>query len=1121
MENNQKIQLDDLVYTYPSVKDEFFQTKISAKKEFRELAATAVEKVPKRGELFKQQSFLKRFMRQYDKSFIMWKTGTGKTCGVLSVTEDYKNMKNSPIKHAYILVKGPSLINEFKYQLVCKCTDGVYETDLVKNAPNKISRKRNITNELKKFYTITTYSKFAKKIAKEKSDLSLIKKYSGSIFIIDEVHNLRIESSKNRTLFVENKLNQPTKSKVRDQLFVYQQIHRLFHLAKRSKFMIMSATPMINKPSEIGPLMNLLLPLDHQLPNEESFYDNVSLKEIEPYFRGKITYVRELDTGALVMYKGEPLGTLLNVDGKQVKAQSVVYKKQMSEFQEKQYKLAVTSPASFLPEEKRSQSTRPEAFSRLLQQASNFVFPNGKTGTYGFRDYIEKTGTSRYKANSELLPYLQNNEQLRILSCKFAETINICKNKPGNCWCYSDLLSGSGAILLSLCFEAQGFEHFREKRSIFMTEKSSSMEPYCKSNDTTNTERQTRIKKGVFRYAILTSENQSDHSVILDTFNSYENRHGELIKVIIGSPVTQVGLNLANVLQVILIGPSWNLASSYQAISRAIRSTSHVDLIEERKRELQKLGKDPYNASVPVNIYRLAAITSDGTSIDIHKYEESEIKDRRIKRIYLMMKQCAVDCQINYYRNVRPNDVNGSSTCDYSDCNYQCVDPQPKYLDVTSFNVLYSGEIIDEVIQSIREIFEISFTLNIKQLYSKLKQYDTKFIDMAIEKIISDKKPINDRYGYRSYIQEDKGNLFLQRDFPTSSIENKKYALSYYTSTLIGINKNSLENYVSQLNLEEQKSKLVSIWQLDTNDPGFQNKFDNIINNLSLDSQALILETAAYSAFILGNTSDVVRAVINKYRLSFFAIYEPIELIESTAKALSKRSKGRGRPPKEGSKSKIKSLNLSIDSSSFLSNQSGNEKIYVHNLYTKKFGQTSYSVTARFKKNEGRIRILKPSEGTGWRNANPYEFPVYNAFINSQIQTIVDQYDKYPIYGSIFEDGKFRIHDNRDPQNIKQKDKRKNKRGLVCSSWKKAKLIEILWELQIMPFKTSITLSRNELISALQREKLNQSGFDINSFSDDKLLFYYIWLNSAVNRNQICNILKKSFAEKQLLLTIS
>ena len=115
---------------------------------------------------------------------------------------------------------------------------------------------------------------------------------------------------------------------------------------------------------------------------------------------------------------------------------------------------------------------------------------------------------------------------------------------------------------------------------------------------------------------------------------------------------------------------------------------------------------------------------------------------------------------------------------------------------------------------------------------------------------------------------------------------------------------------------------------------------------------------------------------------------------------------------------------------------------------------------------------------------------------------------KFDIYGTIFL-GKFRIIEKTGNKN----DQRVN-RGRVCNTLKKSELIDILWKLNIMPFKIQLTRTRKELI-----EYLKQNIFNIDDFSDDKLRFFFIWYNAGMinsktrNRNQMCDILQNELSK--------
>jgi hypothetical protein len=309
----------------------------------------------------------------------------------------------------------------------------------------------------------------------------------------------------------------------------------------------------------------------------------------------------------------------------------------------------------------------------------------------------------------------------------------------------------------------------------------------------------------------------------------------------------------------------------------------------------------------------------------------------------------------------------------------------------------------------------------------------------------------------------------------------------------------TLSDFVSRLVFNDQQGDMMQIWKLDVNDPLWKQQFNSILDNLSIDNQVKILELATISAFIQNVDSPIIREVITKYRLSFFTLNEPIEQIERTATALSQKGQGRGRPP-EGSKSKIKAFikNINIQE---IGQSTNNERVYIHNLYTKQHDRTSYAVTSRSHKTDAHIRILKPSQDIGWRDANPYELPIYSAHIDSQTEVIQNYFDQFDVYGSIFEDGKFRIHDMR--KKIKSKDKRKNNRGMVSTSWKKPDLIEVLWHLKVQPLHTDIIMSNNELINYLRVEGVERTGLRLDEFDEAKLHFFFRWYYSGKTRSDI------------------
>jgi len=117
---------------------------------------------------------------------------------------------------------------------------------------------------------------------------------------------------------------------------------------------------MVNEPDEIRDLLNLLLPAaQYPLPDFENRYINI--QRLDPYldipsdvnildmsdeylerkFRGKVSYVRRLDTGVDIEYMGIPISDLRNYPHREdidYKTETKVYMERMGDFQGDIYK---------------------------------------------------------------------------------------------------------------------------------------------------------------------------------------------------------------------------------------------------------------------------------------------------------------------------------------------------------------------------------------------------------------------------------------------------------------------------------------------------------------------------------------------------------------------------------------------------------------------------------------------------------------------------------------------------------------------------------------------------------------------------------------------------------------
>jgi hypothetical protein len=1244
MAAEEEVQLADLLESYPLPTTPGFQTLITAKQEFAELASTVTERLPPgRGNYFKHQKLYHRYLRAYDSLVVLDETGTGKSCSILGFAEytrrELEKAKVDPtkadekaahFKKVIVLVKGPTQKNEFKNQLVCRCSDGRYESGIVKRARTETVQKTNISLEIKKAgYSVSTYTTFAHRIAEkyktEEDNARLAEDFSDTIFWIDEAHNLLIDRGATNTY--------------REKQQTYYTLWRVLHLARRCKIIISTATPMINDESEIGSLMNLILPLNGVIPHGYDyrnapdndirvFFPNIpfdprtatpeqvapyfrgqfpvdynfktaTLQDLEPFMRGRIGFIRAADTGAISEEQGIAQHGEYEVNGVRYQSQLVIYATAMSKHQSDGYLAAKTAIRG-----------HDELFG-AERQASNFVFPDGLWGngitedernarkevrraknaikaaiTAGeqaqeapvvleafpeggilpitggitepaaieedetgetpgferraFRRYVHVRGDT-FEPDPEFRPWLENLEYIRMLSCKYAEIVRLVMNEPGNCFVYGEFIQGSGAIVLGLCLEGMGFVRYNETTSMFMGVGGETVKPYCPGStdiaDNTTTMREARIATtrrirpnilsrqdgAPFRYALLTRDTSDAkfHSM-MEAMNSYENRHGDYIKVLISSRVGRDAINVNNVLQIHLIGSEWNQSSIYQALSRGLRATSHEDLIrEERERIIaEEPGRDPNTARIPVKIYKHAAVAldDDASSIDLQMYRMAEFKDRGIKRLMRIMKQCAIGCQIHYNRNVRPTDVDGSPTCDYDVCQYQCVDPPPQERDFSTFDVLYAGEIVTEAVREIENVYRQRNALTLEGISALLPHYRRKYLIMALERLITNKTPLIDRFGYTTYLREDKGSFYLDRSYPTTLPPS--YAMSYYTQGVIAIEQETLANIVVRLEAGEHQEVLTELETIDPKDP----QFEETLQAISIEGQATILEEVLLRA-IRGNRNAFTDAIITKFQRMIFPIREPIaELNRVYDQAAQKRPK-RGRKPKPETKRRIKKINPStIDENKIIRDQT-TEIVYLHTLYSQVINQTGYATTARYNKAEGRIRLLKPTEiDDGWRDLNELELPVYNAFIQIEIATRNRPFEEHGIYGFILPDKKFRIRNKLTEAPGAADDARKINRGKVCDTWYRPDLIDVMWEIGIPEpggvFPDFTDAQREQLIRILIQRRINKTYEELQTWQLNRIIWYFKWYSAnRVKRDVLCQLIQARMAETGRLLT--
>lgn len=1062
--------IEDFIPVYPRMDDPHIQSIITSKQEFREVAATAFEATPEKGKLYKHQQFFVRLMRMSDRVLNIQEPGTGKTCAFFGVTEYYRS--RGEYERVFILERGPNLLEEVRNQLIYRCTAGQY---IPTARTTDRGRRVRITRSLSDWYDFQTYGSFANAL-REMSDDEIIARYSRCIFIFDEAHNIA-NGGLDASMYIDDDDEDDNGRSHKENKKIYEQIYRLTRLIRNSKIAVITATPMINRVEEIVPLVNLLITPDQEpMPSPSNDrYKTISLEELEPYIRGKVTFVRALESSAHPLYMGMSLpGTFVakTREGQvQVEHQTIIYPVEMGDLQAQAYRHYIHNPG---------------AFSRNLIQSATFSFPNGEIGgsikakpdanATGLTRYVEGTITRSY--NWQLTPdpvfmawpyrgehvnfasWLYNNgdtSNLARLSQIFRYIVEIERvdrpvdvggvvypyGRPGCAFIYIESLAGGGGILLILILQLFGFALFSDYNAMV--------------GDAAN--RTRRIAPGLAkrpRVALITSELPlAQQAAILELFNSDENVDGEYIKILIGSKVTRDGISVYHCMRAHMVIPSWHSSGMIQAINRVLRASGHDAWKKKRIAEAVTMGMTEAEAAarldIKVEIYRYSAFTTDerGQRVSIHEnmYKTAEEKEYYNRRIFRMLKICAVDAQLNRARNFLPASKNWTIECDYSTCEYEPFDPLPEDapVDYSTYDIMYSDEIVEEVLHKIVEIVSQSGHARIETLYDMLPTYRRLFIDRAIGRLAEEKVPTTNAFGLVSYVATDGELVYTQREYPVDRYPDGAMLhkdISIYSRNIVG---------VLIRNLDEDLRPSIDMGPI-------YESLDEIVDAARVLVQQMIssgqvpAEIAQYPAeqqfeyMFQGQLQAQIRTYLASlpYEARIKVAEEMIERISDPATpnhpadvAIYERFKyyiSRVSEPVD----KIRKVNKNYPAKT-------PDVVWIHSLDILRFGITSHATTSDFL-NRKNVKIYNPNERLGWRNPLSYERVAYLDLMNESVKEMLAPFERKLAYGTLYQDGKFRIRDRRAENEGAMFDRRREKRGFECIAAPYKSIVLIAYE---------------------------------------------------------------------------
>jgi len=580
---------------YPSVLDDNFYDDMS--KIYKDY------KVPKKPKTFDQVCFPKEYKKQVQQKFlgkfinpstpykgvlVLHRIGAGKTCTAISVAEEWIG------KRKIICSMPASLKGGFRNEIRGRCTGGKYlskedELKLKEVHPSSLEYNEIIEKSNKlidKNYLIMSHNKLIKEL--ETKELKL----NNTLLIIDEIQNLVSESGTNYKILYNSIKNAP----------------------RDIRIVLLTATPMFNKPDEFSLTFNLLKPVEEMETGKEFQDKYIDVKinkkgKIKKEMKNKEEFEDKI-RGYISYFAGAPPHTFPDRIVKYVSCK-------MSDFQYKSYSTVMRGNSNDQTKTfKEGQILNlPNDFLIGSRMMSNVSFPDKKIKKDGFKSF-----SGEIKSGKTISGEYLKMENLKKYSIKFYKIINKISLSKGTVLFYSNFKEYGGIKSFIKVIEAYGYSDYLE------------------------------YGEGKKRYGVISGDyNDRQKDEIKNVFNKTDNKDGNKIKILILSPASKEGFSAFNVQQFHILEPNWNISRLDQIIGRAVRYCSHKNLpMEER--------------IVRVYIY-VATHPSEKETVDEYMVKLSNEKQKLINEFEDSIKKASIDCRLFKNANKLHSNNPGSIKC--------------------------------------------------------------------------------------------------------------------------------------------------------------------------------------------------------------------------------------------------------------------------------------------------------------------------------------------------------------------------------------------------------------------------------------------------------------------------
>lgn len=761
---------------------------------------------------------------------------SGKTCSAITIAETYKrNLIGNISKKALVLVSGSAIEQNFRKEIhdinkgYNQCTFSEYLT--YKPYEPEIIKQKKVDNLIDSFYEIEHYQRFTNKINNIRSTSSeeeyktwIENNYSNRVFIIDEVHNLKekIEENKN--------------------LKRYDIVKDIISYSKNIQLILLSGTPMSHSSKEIINVLNLMLYNEGYNPiNTDDYFDaNGSLLE------NKITELRNLFRGFISFVRQENPYTFANKDIEGEYIDKIINEK----FEDLNIKIDINMDYKIFP--CYMEGKQLEHYMNYIKTKKINSTEMIQLGLFGY-DVDNKKQIYRLPFDTFSINNIKN------YSIKYYNLYqNILKSPVAPIFIYSNYRERGILMLVSMLLKngiklsntVRKNDPILFSKKTFSQARSNPVNPLCYKCYKPERTHDTDHKFYPLSFEYIIGETQEDiQAKIINTFNSYENRDGKLIKILIGSSVLKEGVSLKNTRQVHIMDPWHNLSRIRQIIGRALRHCSHKDLDKKDRNvkiyqyasllEKKYDGKDYKdiinelydirNIEIPVNIIKMHGDNNPLFSYDLAVYKRANLLDKEIKKIEKVLKEVAIDCHLNKELNIDTLDEKDKYECSFID--YQTEKKQ--VLDLSTYNTVFKQSYIDYAILIVKEMFKnillLSFDeiINYDEFNSNIyKDNNYEIIKRALKKIVPEKKSFhlfnhifqggyNNKYGYVIGKTIKNKNIYIFQELDGTEKERSEYENYplYHKLKKEKVNENNFNYFVNFLNITDEKYKNIDIIQ--------------------------------------------------------------------------------------------------------------------------------------------------------------------------------------------------------------------------------------------------------------------------------------------------------------------